>query len=188
MNQNNSVRENILTVFFTVLIFLGIQFFRIPVPLAAETLFLHFAHIFVVLALTCLDLVKATVAALLGFLAFEVLNGNYSAIPSVLFITIVSCLATGTVYSLWMDQDNMTRRDEYEVAVKSVLLYGALNLLANMAWNSWSTMMAGSAAGAAVLTAITSALPIAINSVFTILGTSVLYLPVHTVCKRIVNG
>lgn len=44
----------VMTVFFAVIIYLGIQMFRIPVPAAFGTPFLHFGHIFVMLAVLCL--------------------------------------------------------------------------------------------------------------------------------------
>lgn len=177
-----------MTVLFAVLIFVGIRFLRVSLPFTNETQFLHCAFIFVVLALTCLDVVKATAAALVGFIVFEVLNGDFSAIPGVLIVTIVTCLATGTVYNLWMDQERMTLKEEYRVALKTILLYGALNLLITLAFRSWSTMMAGTKAAAAALATITSALPIVVNSVVTVIGAAALYLPVHAICRRIMKG
>ena len=45
------VMNLVITAFFTAITFLGIQSFRIPLPAAVGTPFLHFGHIFVVMGL-----------------------------------------------------------------------------------------------------------------------------------------
>ena len=54
MNRKNSVKQTVIVAFFAAMVFLGIQSFRIPVPAAIGTPFLHFAHIFVMLAILCM--------------------------------------------------------------------------------------------------------------------------------------
>ena len=46
--HNDKVKNLVITAFFTAITFLGIQSFRIPLPAAVGTPFLHFGHIFVV--------------------------------------------------------------------------------------------------------------------------------------------
>ena len=41
------VKANVMTAFFAAVIFLGIQSFRIPLPAAVGTPFVHFGHIFI---------------------------------------------------------------------------------------------------------------------------------------------
>ena len=47
--NDNKVKNLVITAFFTAITFLGIQSFRIPLPAAVGTPFLHFGHIFVVM-------------------------------------------------------------------------------------------------------------------------------------------
>ena len=43
--NDNKVKNLVITAFFTAITFLGIQSFRIPLPAAVGTPFLHFGHI-----------------------------------------------------------------------------------------------------------------------------------------------
>ena len=45
----NKVKELVITAFFAAITFLGIQAFRIPLPAAIGTPFVHFGHVFVVM-------------------------------------------------------------------------------------------------------------------------------------------
>lgn len=188
MNQKNPARENIVTVVFAVLIFLGVRVLRTPWPLSSGEQFLHLGHVFVLLALLNVDMVKAGVAALAAFILSSVLSGNFGAIPGILICTIINCLATGTVYGIWMDQDEMTRKEDIVVKAKAILLYGALSILVDRAWTSWSLMHSGTKVGAAAFASITSALPVIVNAVITVIGAAVLFLPVCGICKRILKG
>ena len=49
-NESISTKKIVMTAFFAAIIYLGIQSFRIPLPAAVGTPFLHFGHIFVMLA------------------------------------------------------------------------------------------------------------------------------------------
>ena len=53
-NENISTKKIVMTAFFAAIIYLGIQSFRIPLPAAVGTPFLHFGHIFVMLAVLML--------------------------------------------------------------------------------------------------------------------------------------
>ena len=46
-NESISTKKIVMTAFFAAIIYLGIQSFRIPLPAAVGTPFLHFGHIFV---------------------------------------------------------------------------------------------------------------------------------------------
>lgn len=187
MNPTNSLKENIMTAFFAAAVFLGIHFFRIPMPAAVGTPFLHFSHIIAVLALTCLGTGRALLAVLSGFLLFDVLNGYIAAIPNVLFSTIVNCLATGTVYSLLVVQAEGSRKKEWIAAFKSAALYGALNVLIDLAWNSWWQVQAGGEAREALAASFISIPATLINSVIAVSGVLILYFPVRAVYKLIVR-
>ena len=74
-NESISTKKIVMTAFFAAIIYLGIQSFRIPLPAAVGTPFLHFGHIFVMLAVLMLGPKLSTVAGVLGLLVFDVLNG-----------------------------------------------------------------------------------------------------------------
>ncbi len=67
-NESISTKKIVMTAFFAAIIYLGIQSFRIPLPAAVGTPFLHFGHIFVMLAVLMLGPKLSTVAGVLGLL------------------------------------------------------------------------------------------------------------------------
>ena len=79
-NESISTKKIVMTAFFAAIIYLGIQSFRIPLPAAVGTPFLHFGHIFVMLAVLMLGPKLSTVAGVLGLLVFDVLNGYIQAV------------------------------------------------------------------------------------------------------------
>ena len=73
-NESISTKKIVMTAFFAAIIYLGIQSFRIPLPAAVGTPFLHFGHIFVMLAVLMLGPKLSTVAGVLGLLVFNYLK------------------------------------------------------------------------------------------------------------------
>ena len=98
MSQSARTRSIVITAFFAAVVFLGIQSFRIPMPAAVGTPFLHFGHIFVMLAVLCLGPKRSAAAGVLGLVIFDLLNGFIHAIPNVLFSTIVKTLVIGALF------------------------------------------------------------------------------------------
>ena len=80
---HSNVMSVVMTAFFAAVIFLGIQSFRIPLPAAVGTPFLHFGHIFVMLSIVCLGGKRSAVSGVLGLIIFDILNGYLHAIPNV---------------------------------------------------------------------------------------------------------
>ena len=64
--NDNKVKNLVITAFFTAITFLGIQSFRIPLPAAVGTPFLHFGHIFVVMGLLLQGGKRGAVSGTLG--------------------------------------------------------------------------------------------------------------------------
>ena len=111
-NESISTKKIVMTAFFAAIIYLGIQSFRIPLPAAVGTPFLHFGHIFVMLAVLMLGPKLSTVAGVLGLLVFDVLNGYIQAIPNVFVSTIIKCLLVGMIFqSLKKKRREMRRRN-----------------------------------------------------------------------------
>ena len=106
MGQSKKTRSIVITAFFAAVVFLGIQSFRIPMPAAVGTPFLHFGHIFVMLAVICLGPKRSAAAGVLGLVIFDLLNGYIHAIPNVLVSTIIKTLAIGALFLLLKKQAN----------------------------------------------------------------------------------
>ncbi|MFR2836753.1 MAG: ECF transporter S component, partial [[Clostridium] nexile] len=68
MGQSSTINlKTIVTVgFFAAVTFLGIQMFRIPLPAAVGTPFVHFGHIFVVLGVLLQGGKKGAISGTIG--------------------------------------------------------------------------------------------------------------------------
>ena len=90
--NDNKVKNLVITAFFTAITFLGIQSFRIPLPAAVGTPFLHFGHIFVVMGLLLQGGKRGAVSGTLGLTIFDMLNGYMQDAPKTFVETAVKCL------------------------------------------------------------------------------------------------
>ena len=116
---HSNVMSVVMTAFFAAVIFLGTQSFRIPLPAAVGTPFLHFGHIFVMLSIVCLGGKRSAVSGVLGLIIFDILNGYLHAIPNVFVSTIIKCLFVGAVFSVMKRRAAGERKKEYMAAVVS---------------------------------------------------------------------
>ena len=90
--HNDKVKNLVITAFFTAITFLGIQSFRIPLPAAVGTPFLHFGHIFVVMGLLLQGGKRGAVSGTLGLTIFDMLNGYMQDAPKTFVETALKCL------------------------------------------------------------------------------------------------
>ena len=187
MNESRTIRVRsvVMTAFFAAVIFLGIQSFRVPLPAAVGTPFLHFGHIFVMLAILCLGPKRSAVAGVLGLVIFDLLNGYIHSIPNVFFSTLVKCLLVGWVFRLLKQKADGESKKLLGYAVICALLYGGTNIALDFAWSVGELMLMGSSIQAAVAAEITSIPATIINAGFTVIGTALLYLPVSGAYGRI---
>lgn len=181
------VNSIVTTAFFAAVIFLGIQSFRIPLPAAVGTPFLHFGHIFVMLAILCLGAKRSAIAGVLGLVIFDILNGYLHSIPNVFVSTIIKCLFVGAVFALMKRKADGDRKKEYAVAVICSAVYGVTNIIVDFIWSTGELVLMGSTVGAALAAEITSIPATIINAGFTVIGISLLYFPVISAYKRIVR-
>lgn len=181
-----NTKKLVLTAFFAAMIFCGIQAFRIPMPAAVGTPFLHFGHIFVLLAIFSLGPARSTVASVTGYLIFDLLNGYTQAIPNVFVTTIVKCMIVGIIFALFQKGKHEMKK-EYGFAILCAAIYGVLNVLTDLLWTVAELMLAGSTFQAAFAAAFTSIPATFVNAVFAILGIAFFYLPVQKAYKRIAN-
>ena len=182
---SSNVTSIVTTAFFAAVIFLGIQSFRIPLPAAVGTPFLHFGHIFVMLAIICLGGRRSCIAGVLGLVLFDLLNGYIHSIPDVFVSTIIKCLLVGAVFSSLKKKAAGDGRREYLAAVLCAALYGIVNILVDLTWSVAGLMLLGSSFTAALAAELTSIPATVINAGFTVIGILLLYAPITAAYKRI---
>lgn len=187
MKQSAQTRSIVITAFFAAIVFLGIQAFRIPMPAAVGTPFLHFGHTFVVLAILCLGPKGSAIAGVLGLVIFDLLNGFVHAIPNVLFSTLVKCLTVGALFLILKKKAKGDQKKDYIFALVCAAVYGLLNILLDFAWNTAELVILGSSLQAAVTAELTSIPATMINSGFTVIGIAVLYPPVQAAYRRAIK-
>ena len=187
MNQNTKTKSIITTAFFAAVIFLGIQSFRIPLPAAVGTPFLHFGHIFVMLAIVCLGPKASAVSGVLGLVIFDILNGYIHAIPNVFVSTIIKCLLVGTIFMALQKKAAGDRKKESVYALLCAAIYGVANIVIDFIWSTAELVIVGNTLGAALAAELTSIPATIINAVFTVIGTALLYVPVKTAYNRIIR-
>ena len=181
-------KKIVMTAFFAAIIYLGIQSFRIPLPAAVGTPFLHFGHIFVMLAVLMLGPKLSTVAGVLGLLVFDVLNGYIQAIPNVFVSTIIKCLLVGMIFQSLKKKAQGDAKKEYGYAVLCAAIYGVTNIIVDFIWSTVELVVLGSSWSAALAAEITSIPATIINAGFTVVGIAILYVPVKKAYNRILGA
>ena len=161
--NDNKVKNLVITAFFTAITFLGIQSFRIPLPAAVGTPFLHFGHIFVVMGLLLQGGKRGAVSGTLGLTIFDMLNGYMQDAPKTFVETAVKCLI---------------------VAVVCAFIYGCINIIMEFTMSTIAMMMVGSGFAAAAVAAFTSLPATVINAVFMVIAIAILYQPVKKIYVR----
>lgn len=187
MNSESSanITSIVMTAFFAAVIFLGIQSFRIPLPAAVGTPFLHFGHIFVMLAVICLGSRRSAIAAVLGLVIFDLLNGYIHSIPNVFVSSIIKCMLVGTLYASMKKHAAGNKQKEYLYAVICAGVYGITNIVVDFIWSVAELVLLGSSLNAALVAEISSIPATMINAVFTVIGIMLLYVPITSAYHRI---
>ncbi len=183
-----NVKSVVTTAFFSAVIFLGIQSFRIPMPAAVGTPFLHFGHIFVMLSILCLGPGRSAIAGVLGLVTFDVLNGYIHAIPNVFVSTLIKCLLVGAIFMAMSKRADGNRNKEYMAAVICAAVYGVANIVIDFIWSVMELVIMGSSLNAAMAAVITSIPATVINAGFTVIGIAVLYKPITGAYRRVLQG
>lgn len=180
-----SITSTVMTAFFAAVIFLGIQSFRIPLPAAVGTPFLHFGHIFVMLAVICLGGRRSAIAAVLGLVIFDLLNGYIHSIPNVLVSSIIKCLLVGALFAAMKKRAAGNPKKEYLAGVICAAVYGITNIVVDFLWSVAELVLLGSSLNAALIAEISSIPATMINAVFTVIGIMILYVPITSAYSRI---
>ena len=185
--RQTNIKSIVITAFFAAVIYLGIQTFRIPLPAAAGTPFLHFGHIFVMLAVLLLGAKRSTAAGLMGLIIFDLLNGYIHAIPNVFVSTVIKCMAVGSIFRVLKRQMGGAIKKEYSWAIFCAGIYGVGNIVIDFIWSTAELVLAGSNLKAALAAEVTSIPATIINACFTVIGVAILYLPVKRAYERVVK-
>lgn len=182
-----NITSTVMTAFFAAVIFLGIQSFRIPLPAAVGTPFLHFGHIFVMLAVICLGGRRSAIASVLGLVIFDILNGYIHSIPNVFVSSIIKCLLVGTLFAAMKKHAAGNKQKEYLYAVICAAVYGITNIVVDFIWSVAELVLLGSSLNAALIAEISSIPATMINAVFTVIGIMLLYVPITSAYNRITH-
>ena len=174
----NKVKELVITAFFAAITFLGIQAFRIPLPAAIGTPFVHFGHVFVVMGVLLQNGKKGAVSGTLGLIIFDILNGYMQDVPQVFIETVVKCLIIGVIFA-------SLKEKAYTGAIISAVIYGCMNVLIELVMGTVKMMILGNGLAAAIAGSVISIPATVINAVFMVIAIAILYQPVKKVYGRI---
>lgn len=184
--KTDRVKMMVITAFFAAITFLGIQSFRIPLPAAVGTPFVHFGHIFVVMGLLLQGGKRGAVSGTLGLIIFDILNGFLQDVPQVFIETIVKCLIVGAIFAILKKKADDDKAKEYISALICAVIYGCLNIIIELVMGTVKMVIIGSGFAAAFAGSLASIPATSINAVFMVIAIAVLYRPVSGIYNRII--
>ena len=184
-NSRDNVKAMVITAFFAAITFLGIQAFRIPLPAAIGTPFVHFGHIFVVMGLLLQGGKRGAISGTIGLVVFDILNGYIQDIPQVFIETMVKCLIVGAIFYLLQNRAAQDKKREYRNSIICAIIYGCLNIVIELVMGTIKMMLLGSGFAAAFVGSVVSIPATAINAIFMVVAIAVLYKPVSNIYRRI---
>ncbi len=162
----------VLVGLFAAITLLGIQIFRIPLPAAVGSPFIHFGNAFVVLSVLLLGGKKGAISGALGLGLFDVINGyGIYALSTILSTIIVAAVVTG-VFLLFKRNDK-----NIAVVAAAAAAGGLTNIVYDLAFNTIFLTVSGSGFSAAVLGSLASISATAINALSTAIIVTLLYVP-----------
>lgn len=182
---DSNVKSLVITAFFAAITFLGIQIFRIPLPAAVGTPFVHFGHIFVVMGVLFQGGKRGAASGAVGLVVFDLLNGFVQDIPQVFLETVVKCLIVGLIFTLLKKRADGDRKKEYKSAVICAVIYGCMNVIIEFIAGVVKMLIVGSGLAAAVAASATSIPATVINAVFMIAAIAILYQPISVIYNKL---
>lgn len=182
--ETYNAKTLVITAFFAAITFLGIQAFRIPLPAAIGTPFVHFGHVFVVMGVLLQGGKRGAISGTLGLIIFDIINGYMQDVPQVFIETIVKCLIVGAIFAILKRKADGDSKKEYTGAVISAVIYGCMNVVIELVMGTVRMMILGSGLSAAIAGSVVSIPATVINAVFMIIAIAVLYQPVKKIYVR----
>lgn len=182
MNKENkrTTMDIVLIGLFAAVTYLGIQFFRIPLPAAVGAPFLHFGNIFFLLSVLLIGSKKGALAGSIGFILFDILNGYITVIPKVAVLTVLMAFAAGAVFN------RLSKSNHIVISVSvAVTVAFLISLTGDFLYDTLLLILSGSELAPAMWAAFTSLLATAINSVFGVVAITVLYSPLYQTLEKV---
>lgn len=179
-----NTRTLVITAFFAAITFLGIQSFRIPLPAAIGTPFVHFGHVFVVMGVLLQGGKRGAISGTFGLVIFDILNGFMQDIPQVFIETLVKCLIAGVIFDVLKRKADGDRKKEYTGAVICAVIYGCMNVMIELIMGTVRMMILGSGLSAAIAGSVVSIPATVINAVFMVIAIAALYPSVKKIYVR----
>ncbi|KRN06246.1 membrane protein [Liquorilactobacillus sucicola DSM 21376 = JCM 15457] len=170
---SSGVASIVLVGLFAAITYLGIQFFRIPLPAAVGAPFIHFGNSLVVLAVLFLGFYKGAIAGSIGLGIFDVLNGYAAEAPIIIIEVFVVALVVTQSFRLVKYNDSKILNITL-VAVAA----GVTKVILSFIEGVIKLLLGGSGLGAAVTSSFLSLPATVINSISTVIIVSLLYIPV----------
>jgi len=94
-------------------------------------------------------------------------------------------MLVGSVHALMKKRADGDAKKEYFSAVICAAIYGITNIVVDFIWSVGELILLGSAPAAAITAELTSIPATMINAVFTVIGISLLYMPVTSAYRRV---
>ena len=184
--RDRKVKNVVSMAFFAAVTFLGIQVFRIPVPAAVGTPFIHFGHVFVVLGMLLQGGKRGAASGTAGLVIFDLLNGFVQSIPQVFCETIIKCLLVGALFSILKERAKNDRKKEWKAAVLCAVVYAALNIVIEWTMQTILLLVTGSGFAAAAAASTASIPATVVNAVFMAMIVSILYMPAARAYRKFI--
>ena len=185
--RDNRIQSMVLVAVFAAITYLGIQVFRIPMPAAVGTPFVHFGHVFVVMGIFLIGGKRGAVSGSIGLVVFDLLNGFVQDIPQVFLETVFKCLVIGAPFAVLKKRAGKDVRKEFRAVFVCTVLYGLLNIVIEFVMGIVKMLFLGSNFAAAVAGSAVSIAATVINVAFLIAVILVIYLPVKRLYARAVG-
>ena len=185
MNVSSKISNIVKVGIFAAITFLGIQMFRIPLPAAVGTPFVHFGHIFVVLGVLLLGGKYGAISGTLGLLIFDLVNGYIHSMPQICVETIVKCLLLGYCFTKFKEVFKDKKSGETIAVFISTIIYGILGIVIDLIMGTILLMISGSGFVPAFIGSVTSIPAATINVIFTIVIVTFIYPIVRRTYNRV---
>lgn len=177
--KSDHLREITQISLFATLIFLSIQFFRIP----AGSQFLHFGNALVVVGCLVFGSKKGAIAATLGLTLFDILNGYAAEVWITVLESLIVCLGIHYYY------EKLLKKNQHPLVIFSVAVLAAfIKILLNIAKY---TVLRGMLLGGlpftpAFIAAFSKIIGTFGSAAFTVIAVPVLYPIIQRIYQRLI--
>lgn len=167
--KSTNLRDLTQVGLFAALIYLGVQFFRIP---TGGTQFVHFGNALVVVGCLLFGSKKGALAATIGLGIFDVLNGYASEVWITILESLIVCWGIHVVY------ENMLHKNDKTIHIFAVgVLAAVIKIILNLAKYTFlrGMLLGGLAFSPSLLSAFTKIIGTFGSAAFTIVTVPILY-------------